>query len=982
MSRRIRLVLPLALACASPPLAAPSGARAAGETAPDPAVLRVWLEEMKDSERGPFQVIRWFCNDGTVHPARPYPCAERGGGVQHGEWNARVKQMRAGGYEVATVFSTLPVERFTGSAPDVDGLAQILIERFLMRVDDGWIFRGAQTYRGALQIEDEESGARRLVLAMLANPIWRSPARYAFVREAVRQLPLQPDDASAATVRHLALEIAEKDRAFTPLRAKIHNLPDEKDAVAVRDYATARGRPDLTADYEKLAAAIDALYAQAGALATLETAAQQTSDPALAEKFRLAAQKLATAGDPAERVDVTGRILEALRAAFADAATPEAALDLLVASLALEDEVFVAASALGRQMPKATRRERLAWIEDTLRALYGTGFLSSRQLDGARQSLRVLVTQPTLTVDVYRRELRYLSRAPEWSDRWLAFQFGTAEARLLPIEPLVHLFRQDRLRGSPLLFYSSVLDSLVRDANALAGIEHEILGQKVGAGLRALNPGLARGVLHAPAGEDLPEHVDPEGIYLLPESTSDLPRVSGILTRGEGSSLSHIQLLARNLGIPNIVVGEEILPRIRALDGQRIVLAVSPAGVVQIARDGASWDAVFGTQRVLSDVVIRPDLAKLDLSRASLLPLSQLRAEDSGRTSGPKGANLGQLRAAFGSAVPDGFVIPFGVFRKVLDQPIEPGGPSTWDWMRERYDAMAAIPEGPAREREAKRFLERLRAWIAQVDPGPEFREELRTALDRLGPDGSFGVFVRSDTNVEDLPGFTGAGLNLTVPNVVGYDNVLKALHEVWASPFTDRSYGWRQDHMEDPEYVFPAVVVQRSFPSEKSGVMVTADVDTGRMGWLSIAVNEGVGGAVEGQATESLLVNEADGSVRLLAHATAPTRAVLAQDGGITRAPASGAEAVLAPGEIDQLIALSREVPNRFATLRDEQGRPLPADIEFAFRNGRLTLLQIRPFVESKSAQKSRYLLDLDAQLRARGSAVVLRDVVPLESK
>ncbi len=980
MSRRTCLAL--CFAATALHFATAVSARAARETLPDPAVLRSWVEEMKSSERGPFQVIRWFCNDGTVHPARPYPCTERGGGVQHGEWNARVKEMREGGYQVANVLSTLPVERYAGSAPDIDGLGQMLIERFLMRVDDGWIFRGARTYRGALQIEDEEAGARRLVLAMLGDPVWRGPDRFALVREAVRLLPLQPDDATAATVRHLALEIADKDRAFMPLRAKIHNLPDERDAVAVRDYASTSGRVELAQDYEKLAATIDTLYAQAGAVVTLETAAQQTSDPALAEKFQLAARKLTTARDPAERVDMAGRILEALREAFAGAATPEAALDILDASLALEDEFFVAANSLVRRQAQATRRERLAWIEDTLRALYGTGFLSRRQLDGARQSLRVLVTQPTLTVDVYRSELRYLSRAPEWSDRWLAFQFGGAEARLTPLEPLVHLFRQDRLRGSPLLFYTSVLDSLVRDANALAGIEHEIFGQKVGAGLRALNPGLARGVLHAPEGEDLPEHVDPEGIYLLPESTSDLPRVSGILTRGEGSSLSHIQLLARNLGIPNIVVGEEILPRIRALDGQSIVLAVSPAGVVQIARDGPQWDAVFGTQRVVSDVVIRPDLAKLDLSRASLVPLSQLRAEDSGRISGPKGANLGQLRTAFAGAVPDGFVIPFGVFRKVLDQPIEPGGPSTWDWMRERYDAMAAIPEGPARERETKRFLERLRAWIAQVDPGPAFREELRAALDRLGQDGSFGVFVRSDTNVEDLPGFTGAGLNLTVQNVVGTDKVLAALHEVWASPFTERSFGWRQDHMEDPEYVFPAVVVQRSFPSEKSGVMVTADVDTGRMGWLSIAVNEGVGGAVEGQATESLLVNETSGAVRLLSHATAPTKAVLAPSGGIARAPASGAEALLSREEIAQLIELSREVPKRFASLRDELGQPLPADIEFAFRGGRLTLLQIRPFVESKSAQKSRYLLDLDAQLHARGSTVVLRDVAPGGSK
>ena len=49
---------------------------------------------------------------------------------------------------------------------------------------------------------------------------------------------------------------------------------------------------------------------------------------------------------------------------------------------------------------------------------------------------------------------------------------------------------------------------------------------------------------------------------------------------------------------------------------------------------------------------------------------------------------------------------------------------------------------------------------------------------------------MRSDTNVEDLPGFTGAGLNLTVFNIVGFDNIVKAISEVWASPYTRARLG------------------------------------------------------------------------------------------------------------------------------------------------------------------------------------------------
>ena len=165
-------------------------------------------------------------------------------------------------------------------------------------------------------------------------------------------------------------------------------------------------------------------------------------------------------------------------------------------------------------------------------------------------------------------------------------------------------------------------------------------------------------------------------------------------------------------------------------------------------------------------------------------------------------------------------------------------------------------------------------------------------------------------------------------------------MRRVWASPFTERAYNWRQGHMENPEYVFPSVVIQFGFAAEKSGVMVTVDVDTGDDRFLSVAVSEGVGGAVDGQATESLLVNAETGRVQLLAEATAPRRTILLPTGGVESVAATGTSTVLQPLEIEQLIRFAREVPVRFPTLRSESGEPLPADVEFAFRDGKRLLL------------------------------------------
>ena len=101
---------------------------------------------------------------------------------------------------------------------------------------------------------------------------------------------------------------------------------------------------------------------------------------------------------------------------------------------------------------------------------------------------------------VYLKALGYLGRVPGWGTQGLRFQFYESMQKMAEIEPLALHFIQDQLRGSPLLFYSQLLDSLQRDANRLAGVRHKLFGKEIGVGFRALNPGLARGTLHARPG--------------------------------------------------------------------------------------------------------------------------------------------------------------------------------------------------------------------------------------------------------------------------------------------------------------------------------------------------------------------------------------------------------------------------------------------------------------------------------------------------
>jgi phosphoenolpyruvate synthase/pyruvate phosphate dikinase len=314
---------------------------------------------------------------------------------------------------------------------------------------------------------------------------------------------------------------------------------------------------------------------------------------------------------------------------------------------------------------------------------------------------------------------------------------------------------------------------------------------------------------------------------------------------------------------------------------------------------------------------------------------------------------------------------------------MESDGRSVFSWLQQQYVHIESLDSQPIdQERETRQFLERMRDWILNADPGPDFRRQLQQAMaETFGPDGSYGVFVRSDTNVEDLPGFTGAGLNLTVVNVVGFESVLEAINRVWASPFTERAYRWRQAYMQNPEHIYASVLLLKSVPVDKSGVMITADIDSGQTGWLTIAVNEGVGGAVAGQTSEELRVNLADGNVRLMAQASEPIQRVILERGGIAEIPASGSDAVLSPGNINDLKAFSATVADRFPMLRDTQGNPVPADIEFGFHRDQLVLFQIRPFLESAKARQSLFLNDLDQRLQERFNEKVDLDAIPVGS-
>ena len=228
---------------------------------------------------------------------------------------------------------------------------------------------------------------------------------------------------------------------------------------------------------------------------------------------------------------------------------------------------------------------------------------------------------------------------------------------------------------------------------------------------------------------------------------------------------------------------------------------------------------------------------------------------------------------------------------------------------------------------------------------------------------------------MEDLENFNGAGLNLTLFNLRSLQDIYDGIREVWASPFTYRSFSWRQPLIDKPLWVLPSIVILESVPSEKSGVLITADIFDGEPNKMVIATSEGVGGAVDGAPAETLLWSPE--SVELVNSYKSAWRMMLKPDGGSETVPSTGQDYVLTEKEIEEVTAAALRIQQKLEPTRDASGTPRPWDIEFGFAKGQLWLFQTRPFVGNEEIQNLPALTSLDVAAAPKRESISLDEAV-----
>ncbi len=940
------------------------------------------IAAMKQDPRGPYLRIRWFCNDGAVLPPQGTPCRERGGGVQHAEMNERAQRFARLRVHVGTILQATPTDSLFDAAHGHFRLRELVLTQFLEEIDNGWVLRQARFYRGARQIEDEERSGQQHLETIITRPGWVAD-HFLLARLSAGAIPHVGvgDEQNTHAIRNLATEIAEIDEGFLRIRIKIHSFPSRDDIATVERYLQGRRQDEATRG--KLTELRDRLRAYYDAARSAETLARYRRQ--LRGAFRDELTALEQAYRARQLDDVFALLADlAPRVRTSVATTPngrQAALLMDLASSLHEQAIVVSQDLAMAWSAPAARTVRLDRVGRLIMLAHGAGYLSPRERDALTTARQRLTDNGGLTALDYRRSITYLGRSLDWASATVRATFGPVIQHYLGFEPRAAELIDALLRGSILLPLSQELDRLGADADRMLGTSHVLVDQDVNQGLRGLNPGVALrplSVLHRLTDDVVGTH-----IYVLPETPPDLKPVAGVLTLDAGNLLSHVQLLARNLGIPNAAVRPELLEQLSALEGDSVFYAVSPLGRVILKR---AHDVTADERALLADQqAVRTERVKLDLSRLRLdlrdpIPLTDLRAEHSGVAVGPKAANLGQLAAYFPTRVSAGVALPFGMFLAHVDRTYQ-SERTVLDDLREAYAEAGRMRVAGVSEPEVDQFmfaaLAKVREAIQALEWVPEVRRAVVAAIrttfgDRLRD----GVFVRSDTNVEDLPQFSGAGLNLTVPHRRSLEDVLAAIKRVWTSPFTERAYLWRRQILDEQGDVYPSVLLLASVPSDKSGVLITSGLQFGGRDAMTVVAAEGVGGGVEGEDAETVVVRP-DRSVVLLTQAKSPQRRVLVDSGqgGVAWRVAALPDVLLQPEEIAQLQAVVDEWRERFVAPGDDT----VWDIEYGFVRGTLWLFQIRPFVGFRSSALLDRLRTLDIEQESRGGqAVDLHGVTP----
>ncbi|OEZ65938.1 phosphoenolpyruvate synthase [Janthinobacterium sp. HH103] len=213
---------------------------------------------------------------------------------------------------------------------------------------------------------------------------------------------------------------------------------------------------------------------------------------------------------------------------------------------------------------------------------------------------------------------------------------------------------------------------------------------------------------------------------------------------------------------------------------------------------------------------------------------------------GGKNASLGEMisqLAEAGVRVPGGFATTAQAFRDFLSYSANGGLPLA-ERIAQRLEGLNIDDVRALAQAGAE-----IRQWIVETPFQPRLAAEIDQFYAKLVADSDteMSFAVRSSATAEDLPDASFAGQQETFLNVVGIDNVLEAMKQVFASLYNDRAISYRVHKGFTHAEVALSAGVQRMVRSDlgAAGVMFTIDTESGFKDVVFVTSSYGLGETV-----------------------------------------------------------------------------------------------------------------------------------------
>jgi pyruvate,water dikinase len=366
-----------------------------------------------------------------------------------------------------------------------------------------------------------------------------------------------------------------------------------------------------------------------------------------------------------------------------------------------------------------------------------------------------------------------------------------------------------------------------------------------------------------------------------------------------------------------------------------------------------------------------------NLATALVVPFEHLRMTDV-ESVGGKNASLGEMisqLAASGVRVPGGFATTALAFRRFLQE----------SGLSDRISGRLAELDTED-VRALAQAGEEIRGWVSAAPFPADLEAAIRAEFARLDADGQGSFAVRSSATAEDLPDASFAGQQETFLNVVGIDDVLHRMKEVFASLYNDRAISYRVHKGFAHDGVALSAGVQRMVRSDlgSAGVMFTIDTESGFEDVVFITSSYGLGETVVQGAVnpDEFYVHKPalrNGKYPIIRRALGSKLVRMEFVDAAERTPG---------GRLVKTVDTATEWRNRYSLTDDdiielaryaliiEQHYGRPMDIEWGKDgvDGKLYILQARPeTVKSQAAGQveQRYSLKSTGTVLAEGRAI-----------